>query len=211
VVFETQSNAVGLQPLSEHLRNSIAAWQSSSTHEAVRPTTAAFAEWFTKPRRQPLVSNPATAYAFNAQWHKEYQRLQKLTQLPKGWDSGEGLPVSAAVAGYALNSLRPFERVAPAPSFSTSGEGDVWALWAAHDLDIELHVRSPGDVFAMIEDARCELKTFEDEDPTLDHVRDALITLGNRVNADQRRTLPAPDPNWQFEYSTQSSGRLTAA
>jgi hypothetical protein len=118
---------------------------------------------------------------FGADWRHQQQRAQQQTALPAGWDGEDGRPVRPRVLAFALSSLSRFVSISPAPSFSPGGEGDLWALWAAHGLDIELHFRRPEDVFAMISDARREIEPFEGDDPELDVTSRALVALGNRA------------------------------
>jgi hypothetical protein len=123
---------------------------------------------------------------FASGWKAAFQRLCELERVAVGWDGGHGSPARPELTTYVRRVLRPFAAMAPAPSFSIDADGDVWALWAAHGLDLEAHFRGPDDVFVMIEDARHRLEDFSDEDPSLQRLGDALIELGNRAYAAAR-------------------------
>lgn len=150
------------------------------------PTTAAGEDgWLSS---SPVV--PSLSHARLKAWRDQHLRAVGFTKLPEDWDGEGGLAVDPATVAYAMSQLSNVVGRAPAPSFSPGADGDLWALWAGHGLDIEVCFRRPGDVFAMISDGRGEVVPFEDEDPDLEVTLSALHAMAVRaVDAEQRGHL----------------------
>ena len=91
--------------------------------------------------------------------------FQELLQLPEGWDSYGGSPISdEAIAGAAEVLVRlklPLE--APEPSVVPGSSGSVQLEWHRCGADVEIHISPAGDATAFLSDT-----TEEHEFETID-------------------------------------------
>lgn len=128
-------------------------------------------------------SLPSTAFvglsaqSHEAEWKHQFARAVSFSRLPQDWDGEGSVPVPLRTILFLITHLNRWRATTPAPSISPGAEGDLWALWAAYDLDIEVCFRKWGDAFVMISDARHQIPEFADDDPQLAHLHDALREL----------------------------------
>jgi hypothetical protein len=97
-------------------------------------------------------------------------------------DEDEAAPFNLQTWTYAaqqLNSLvHGFDL--PMPLLLPLQNGGLGAEWHEKGLNIELRFRSPFQVYAVLEDAKGKIGTFQDYDPNLERSRAALQELGMR-------------------------------
>jgi hypothetical protein len=95
-------------------------------------------------RVRMIVSEPSLAWRDGV-----IARLEKLIQLPKGWDGYAAEPVALATAIFALQML---ETLCPSdaepPQVVPGVNGDLQVEWHTVRGDIELHVKKPNEVDA---------------------------------------------------------------
>jgi hypothetical protein len=95
---------------------------------------------------------------------------------------GEAAPLNLQTWSYAaqqLNSLvHNFDL--PMPLLLPLQNGGLGAEWHEKGLNIELRFRSPYNVYAVLEDAKGKVGTFQDYDVNLERSRAALQELGLR-------------------------------
>jgi hypothetical protein len=164
---------------------------------------------------------PGLIARFIEEWQEQNARVRRLTRLPENWDGDGSSPVNERTALFAIRMLAPLMCFVPAPSFSPGAHRDLWALWAAHGLDIELCFRRPGDVISMISDDKGAIEDFEDDDPHLTVTYAALQELGRRaaeyeISAQEgvtksSRFAPAPLEDEVRGLATTSAERLLLA
>jgi hypothetical protein len=85
----------------------------------------------------------------------------------------------------AFNALHhflagPFAELLDVPLISPMRFGGLSAEWHASGLNIELRFRRPGDVYAVIEDARGEIESYWGSDPDLFRAAEAIAKLAAR-------------------------------
>ena len=108
-----------------------------------------------------------------------FHLLRQLSELPHGWDSYGGLPLSAIAVKRSVNLfplLLPPE--SPIPSVVPTRDGGVQFEWHRHGVDIEVKVPPAGPMSYYIADARTN-EEFEGEGaPEKQRLRAALNRLG---------------------------------
>lgn len=94
----------------------------------------------------------------------------------------EGDPVDDQTLLYAIQSLAPliisFEL--PPPLILPLQNGGIGAEWHTSGMNIELRVRRPYDIYAVLEDARGAIPQYHGRDPDLVRARSALCELSTR-------------------------------
>jgi hypothetical protein len=108
----------------------------------------------------------------------------------------EGDPVDDQTFLYGIQSLAPLiiSFQLPPPLVLPLQNGGIGAEWHSSGMNIELRVRKPYDIYAVVEDARGVIPQYFGRDPDLVHARSALCELSTRVVAEQRSSdIPQRD------------------
>jgi hypothetical protein len=94
----------------------------------------------------------------------------------------EGDPVNDQTLLYAIQSLAPLiiSFQLPPPLILPLQNGGIGAEWHTSGMNIELRVRKPYDIYAVLEDAQGAIPQYYGRDPDLVHARAALCELSTR-------------------------------
>ena len=100
-------------------------------------------------RNSHLRSPIATMDELEYDWGASVTRLlDELQRLQVGWDGYYGLPVSFANASFAQELLKKIcSAETPCPQIVPGVDGDLQIEWHLQDVDIELHVIEPYNVW----------------------------------------------------------------
>ncbi|MCK5617014.1 hypothetical protein KAR91_84915 [Candidatus Pacearchaeota archaeon] len=74
------------------------------------------------------------------------EKLQSLTDLPKGWDGYKAEGVNPANADFAAKILSVLPKNTPAPQIVPGTGGDLQIEWHTETIEIEIHIMSPDAV-----------------------------------------------------------------
>jgi hypothetical protein len=97
------------------------------------------------PRTNNSIRVPGSGYRHHNQVANE---LQALIRLETGWDGYRAKPVSLHNVHYALNILEKIcSDESPDPQIFPGTNGDLQLEWHINDIDIELHIVRPNDVY----------------------------------------------------------------
>jgi hypothetical protein len=99
----------------------------------------------------------------------------------------EGDPVDDQTLLYAIQSLAPLilSLELPPPLMLPLQNGGIGAEWHTSGMNIELRVRKPYDIYAVLEDAQGVISEYYGRDPDLVHARAALCELSTRAGHEQ--------------------------
>jgi hypothetical protein len=114
-------------------------------------------------------------------------RLRHVLELPQGWDSYGGDPVSLSTAYYALRFLASVTTPdTPPPSIVPGVAGELQIEWHVNGMDIEVGVDPTGRLAGFFEDARTAQEWEEVPMTDLAPIRGAVETLTERSRASRQ-------------------------
>jgi hypothetical protein len=92
-------------------------------------------------------------------------------------------PIDAPTVNYAIQSLVPLimSLKLPPPLILPLQNGGIGIEWHASGMNVELRFRKPYEVYAIFEDARGVIATYQGRDPYLVQARSALSQLNARA------------------------------
>ncbi len=119
-------------------------------------------------------------------WDEFLEKLRKLAELPKGWDSYGADPVTPSCIQKAIEALpKIVVENTPMPSVVPCSDSGVQIEWHTRDMDVEIGFTLDGRVKAFVSN----LKTSEewDADVTGDilRLRRALFPLAQWPTAEE--------------------------
>lgn len=83
------------------------------------------------------------------------EELEALTKLSDGWDGYRAKPVKMDNCFYALRILEQIcSDESPKPQIFPGISGDLQLEWHINDIDIELHIVRPNDVYFWTNDSQ---------------------------------------------------------
>jgi hypothetical protein len=150
-------------------------------------TLSAFRDLGTPPARQQATSQRPLTVSLDPVPTRIEGFVQALTEAIELCNTmiadGEGDPIDAQTLLYAIQSLVPLiiSLEMPPPLVLPLQNGGIGAEWHTYGMNIELRVRQPYDIYAVLEDARGVFASYHGRDPYLVRARSALHELSARV------------------------------
>lgn len=153
--------------------------------QSVRPATTHNASLSESTFRK-VVDEPAQAVkpSFGPRWlAPTVDRLEHLLQLQNDWDSYGSVQILFENAEYAVRLLDfVMTPTAPAPFIAPTSGGSLQLEWHRRDLDLEIEILSPYNVFVSYEDLTGTTTSWEAQITVdLTKVREAIHELSRRM------------------------------